>query len=432
MHGAGSQPGWLITNPLSFARRVVVDLEGATKPPAVEGPVKHVRFDATRKQALVELPAAGYVWISEAGGAKQSSTPSPLAGDCHLQNENFEVYISEATGGLQRIKKHGRTPNRLSQQIAFRFPTEQTIQRKISEVKTDEFKTWYTEMTCTSAEVTCNSDALGEITTKGDLVDLAANKSVASFTQVFRLWRGRPVLEIEIELEVDRVPEGDPWSNYYAARFAWQDSTAAISQSLCGAAQTIQMKRIESAEFIELASDDERTTIIPDGLPFHRKVEGRMLDSIMICEGDTRRSFRFAIVLDSSYPMETALGVTSPVQAIRTETGPPRSGNTGWFYHIDSRCVQVTKVSGLIPEPPTSDAIAALSDAKSSRQGFSLRMQETEGRYQSVYVALFRTPTSARVRDLRGKTVSELSASGEGLRVEFSPFGIVDVEVYFD
>jgi alpha-mannosidase len=431
MHGAGSEPGWLVTNPLSFTRRVVVDLNEATSAPAVEGPVKHVQFDDSRKQALVEIPAAGYVWIGESGGAKQSETPAPLADSHRLQNEHFEVFVSESTGGLQRIKKHGRTPNRLSQQLAFRFPTEQTIRTQVSEDTVQESKTWYSEMRCSSVEVTCNSDSMGEITTKGDLIDLSTETSVATFTQVFRIWRGRPVLDIEIDIDAKKTPEGDPWSNYYAARFAWNDSTASISQSLYGAAQTIQMQRIESSDFIELASDDERTTIIPNGLPFHRKTSNRMMDSLLVCEGDSCRSFRFSVVIDNAYPMETALAVTSPVKAIRTENGPPRSGNTGWFYHVDTRCVQVTKVSALVVEPPDSSTVAPPSEEKSSQQGFALRMQETEGRYQSVYVELFRTPTNARVRDLRGQTVTELPQSGEGVRVEFSPFGIVDLELFF-
>ena len=433
MHGAGSEPGWLITNPLSFSRKVVVDLPDAPPPPpAVEGAVKHVQFDKHRQQALVEIPSAGFVWIADAAGAKQTSSPAPLAEELHLQNEFFEVSISDATGGLQRIKKHGRVPNRLSQQLAFRFPSEQTIQQQVDEENVREFKTWYSEMRCTSAKVTCNSQTVGEITTTGELIDLSTDSVVATYTQVFRVWRGRPVLDIDIDIEAVKSPEGDPWSNYYAARFAWNDSSASISQSLYGAAQTIQMERIESADFIELASDEERTTIVPNGLPFHRKTGPRMLDSLLICEGDQQRSFKFSIVLDNAYPMETALNATSPVTALRTAEGPPRSGNSGWFYHVDTRCVQVTKVMGLVSEPGDPGTVSDELPEPVSRQGFALRMQETEGRYQSVYVELFRKPTSARVRDLRGQTVTELPESGEGIRVDFSPFGIVDVEIFFD
>ena len=39
-----------------------------------------------------------------------------------IRNEFIEVYVNEATGGIGRIKQYGRKPNRLSQQLAFRFP----------------------------------------------------------------------------------------------------------------------------------------------------------------------------------------------------------------------------------------------------------------------------------------------------------------------
>ena len=64
--------------------------------------------------------------------------------------------------------------------------------------------------------------------------------------------------------------------------------------------------------------------------------------------------------------------------------------------------------------------------------GFALRLQETEGRYQNVFVEFFRPPTSARVRDFRGRTVSDLEPVRGGVQVDFSPFGIVDLEVRFD
>ena len=44
-----------------------------------------------------------------------------------IRNEFIEVHINEATGGIARIKQFGRQPNRLSQQLAFRFPRERIV-----------------------------------------------------------------------------------------------------------------------------------------------------------------------------------------------------------------------------------------------------------------------------------------------------------------
>ncbi|MFP6764025.1 MAG: hypothetical protein VB858_10410, partial [Planctomycetaceae bacterium] len=127
MHGAADQSGWLVTNPLSFRRWSLIDFSAIPDavPPQAGGHVKAVQFDDQRQLVLIELPAAGYVWVPATPSAiPKSESAQPLAEPGRLQNEFFEVSLSEQTGGLQRLKKHGRHPNRLSQQLGFRFPRE--------------------------------------------------------------------------------------------------------------------------------------------------------------------------------------------------------------------------------------------------------------------------------------------------------------------
>lgn len=447
MHGAETQSGWLCVNPLSFTRRAIVNLEDAAVPPAVGGPVKAVQFDDERRQALVEIPAAGFAWIPEGDGSASGSN-GLLAEGLRLQNEFFEAYVNESTGGLQRLKNHGRSPNRLSQQLAFRFSRELTVRKQIDDEVVEE-KTFYSEMRCRDVRVTCSGPSCGEIVSSGELIDPSTQAVLSGFQQTFRVWRGRPLLEIEIELlDVQKKPEGDPWGCFYGARFAWNDSTAAVSNSVCGAAQPIVMQRIETLDYIEIASDSSRTTILPMGLPFHRKTGPRMIDSLLVSEGETERKFQFAIAVDQNYPMQVVKDLLAPVESIRTQTGPPVSGQTGWFYHLDSRCVQVTRILGLMSEPLTVDLPDDESDGKQSSHdrrpveltrpdppagtGFALRLQETEGQYQSFNVEFFRSPTSARLRDFRGHTLSDLAVNGDVVKVDLTPFSIADLEVRFD
>lgn len=447
MHGAESGSGWLCLNPLSFSRRVVVNLDDASGTPAVEGPVKSVQFDGDRKQALVEIPAAGFAWIPD-GDSSSDDSKGLLAEGLRLQNEFFEAYVNESTGGLQRLKNHGRSPNRLSQQLAFRFSRELTVRQQVDDEIVEE-KTFYSEMRCHDVQVTCSGPSCGEIVSTGELIDPSTQAVLSGFRQTFRVWRGRPLLEIEIELvDVQKKPEGDPWGCFYGSRFAWNDSTAAISHSVYGAAQPIVMQRIETLDYIEFASDSSRTTILPMGLPFHRKTGPRMIDSLLVSEGETERKFRFAIAVDQNYPMQVARDLLSPVIPIRTQSGPPRAGRTGWFYHIDSSSVQVTRILGLMSEPLTVDDLDDdTGDGHSSFDrrpveltrpeppagtGFGLRLQETEGQYQSCRVEIFRTPVSARLRDFRGHTIAEASIDGDAVKVDLTPFSIVDLEVRFD
>lgn len=453
MHGAESRPGWLCINTLSFPRRVVVDLETGnesepTTIPAIDGPVKSLQFDGKRKQALVEIPAAGFAWIPD-GESSEDSSKGLLAEGLRLQNEFFEIYINETTGGLQRLKKHGRSPNRLSQQLAFRFARELTLQRPGEDGEVFEEKTFYSEMRCRNVEVTSTGPSCGEIVTTGEIIDPSTQAVLSGFRQTFRVWRGRPFLELEIELvDVQKKPEGDPWGCFYGARFAWNDGTAAISHSVLGAAQPIVMQRIETLDYIEIASEEARTTILPMGMPFHRKTGPRMIDSLLAAEGETETKFKFAIAVDQNYPLQAARDVLNPVVPIRTQTGPPRAGQTGWFYNIDSRCVQVSRVMGLMAEPVTIDAdnddlteheqsenrrpVELTQSEAPAGVGFALRLQETEGQYQNANIEFFRAPSSARLRDFRGQTIVHLPIEGDGVRVDLSPFTIADLEVRFD
>jgi alpha-mannosidase len=453
MHGAESRPGWLCINTLSFSRRVVVDLETGNesepiKIPATDGPVKSLQFDGRRKQALVEIPAAGFAWFPD-GETSEDSSKGLLAEGLRLQNEFFEVYVNESTGGLQRLKKHGRSPNRLSQQLAFRFARELTLQRPGEDGEFVEEKTFYSEMRCQNVEVTCTGPSCGEIVTTGEIIDPSTQSVLSGFRQTFRVWRGRPFLELEIELvDVQKKPEGDPWGCFYGARFAWNDGTAAISHSVLGAAQPMEMQRIETLDYIEIASEEARTTILPMGMPFHRKTGPRIIDSLLVAEGESERKFKFAIAVDQNYPLQAARDVLNPVVPIRTLTGPPRAGQTGWFYSIDSCCVQVSRVMGLMAEPLTIDSenddptehdhsdnrrpVELTQSEAPAGVGFALRLQETEGQYQNANVEFFRAPSSARLRDFRGQTIVQLPIEGDGVRVDLSPFTIADLEVRFD
>lgn len=430
MSGGGDRPGYLITNSLAFPRRVVVDLPDSSPAPEVGGPVKAVQFDDRRKAIVVDVPGAGFAWIP-AASAPSSRAKASIAEGNLLRNEFFEVHISDVTGGLQRIKNHGRSPNRLSQQLAFRFPRERTVtigQGDDAEVE----QTWYSEMRRKTSQVVCDGPAMGEIVTTGDVVDQGDGSVLATFRQAVRVWRGRPIIEVDIGLEVERLPEGDPWSNYYAARFAWNDSTAAFTRSVLEGAQSMAGQRVEGPHYLEIATEEQRTTILPLGLPFHRKTGPRMVDTILVAAGETQRRFRFVIAVDQPFPMQAALDAMTPVSCVPTSAGPPRVGESGWFFHVDSRNVQLTRLLPLLGQPVSAEPWERYDyEEPPAGDGFAVRLVETEGQRKSVRLRCFRTPTSARQRDFQGRTVADLTIEGDSVIIEMTAYEIADVELRF-
>lgn len=419
VHKTGNEPGRLLINPLSFARKHV--LESDNPEPAMRG------------IARVPVPANGYAWISEADiAAKLNKSGGPsLYEDGILRNEFFEVHINNTTGGIAKVKGHGRRPNRISQQLAFRFPREQVV----TDANGNESKTYYSTMTCQSVEAIKVTTGIAVVKTTGQLVDPTTSDPICGFTQTITIRRGQPTIDLHIEFdEPQQMPEGDPWSNYIASRFAWNDSTASITRSVYGQAQAIRGERFESPHYIELATVEERTTIVTHGLPFHRKTSDRMIDSILVVAAESTRSFDFTIAIDQPLPMQTALDAMVPIEPISDVAGPPSSGDNGWFFHIDTKNVQLTSILELLPvtEKPDAYTSSEPEPEQPPGNGFAVRLLETEGRRSRVTLKCFRTPTWVRQRDFSGKTTGQPIIEGDSVIVEMTRYEIADIELRFE
>ena len=420
-HQSSGGAGQLVINPHSFARCVSVQWPGDLPLPASGEPIRARQSDEEVRTVVANVPACGFAWIP-AGGETEQPPPAgktPMAEDLLLRNDVLEVVLSEATGGIGQVRTYGRGGNRISQQLAYRFPRERTI--TIGEGEEQQtFKSYYSEMLMRGSRVLSEGPAVGEIETIGDIVDQQQQKLLAEYRQVTRVVRGRPFVEVEIELDCKAVPDGDPWTNYYGARFAWKYETVALSASLHQGAHPVNSERIEAPLFVELADDDARTTILPCGLPFHRKTGPRMLDTLLVVAGETRRRFRFAIAVDQMYPYQSAIDVAAPALSVTTSGSPPAGASTGWLFHLSAGNVQLTR---LLPLYPASD------DAAEPRQGCVVRLAETEGRAKSAVLRCFRSPASARQVDFVGQTIQELVVDGDGVAVEIRPYEVCDVEV---
>jgi alpha-mannosidase len=354
-----------------------------------------------------------------------------------LRNEFFEVHLNETTGGIAQIKGYGRSPNRLSQQLNYRFSRERTVTVGEGE-RAEQTKSHYAEMRQNSSETTCAGPALGEIVATGEIVDQTTGTALAGFRQTVRVWRGRPIVEIDVALDIRQMPDAEPWHNYFAARFAWHDETASLTRSAMMGAHETAEERIESLHYLEIATPEQRTTIVAPGLPFHRKTGPRMIDSLLVVPREGQRQFRFTIAIDQDFPMESARDALCPAVVVPTQSGPPKSGSAGWFFHLGTRQAQVVQLLPLISAPADETAADAAERAPAPAGpggpgcGAGLRLVETEGRPVRARLRCFRIPTRARQRDLRGKTICELAIDGDAVLVDLNSYEIADIEMRFD
>jgi hypothetical protein len=393
---APANPGYLVLNPCSFARRVPLELEGAVSPLPVGGPLKACQIDTDKTRLVIEVPALGFAWIPRAGpvGTPPMTARMRLADAHHVRNEFFEAEIDPATGGLRGFCDYRTRVNRIGQQLVYNPGSR---------------------MRATEVKVISTGPALGEVISAGTLMD-EQDEVLATFRQRFRAWLGRPLLELRIEITPRHSPDGYPWHAYYGARFAWRDERSLLLRGVNGTGYITTHTRPESPDYLEIRQGRHNTVLFPGGLPFHQRHGTRMLDVILVPAGETAPAFELGLGLDRDLPMQTALGMITPVPVVPVDKGPPSGGPSGWLFHLDAPQLLLT---GCRPGPAGADALAA-------------RLLECGTYGSSAELRCVRVPQRAMLLDARGELLRDMSTAGDAvlfdmaqgewaqLRVEFS------------
>ncbi len=403
-----NQPGYLLLNPCAFARRVVLELGPARRPLPIGGIVKACQLDGDQVRAVVEVPALGFAWLPREGPPGTAPMASRLRlGDQasnSIRNEFFEAEVDPVTGGLKAIRDHRTRINRLGQQLVFNPGSRMVVK---------------------DVRVTSAGPALGEIIAEGVLIG-EQDQVLADYRQRLRAWMGRPLLEMRIELTPAQPPAGYGWHAYYGARFAWREERAALYRSINGSPFFSTHPRPQSPDYLEIRLPPQNVAILTGGLPFHQRQGGRMVDVILVPEGEKAAEFELGIVLDRDQPIQTALGYASPVAVVPTTKGPPHVGASGWLFHVDASNLLMTRMvpgrmevrEGAEPPPGPADAVTARFLECANYSGFA--------EFRCV-----RDPVRAVLLDGRGQHLVQANTHGDVVNLEVSPNDLVHVQVEF-
>jgi len=216
-----------------------------------------------------------------------------------------------------------------------------------------------------------------------------------------RIARGMPAVFVDVELEPQRLPEGDIWRSYYASRLAWTDEAAAVRRGGHWMGHETGRERIESPEWVQIDDGIGTITCFGLGLPYHRRSSPNWLDTLLAVAGEDRRRFQFALALDENYPLRTALGLLTAGQARILTLSTEPSSSRGWFLHVGAKNIVATHIEPLVDQAA----------------GLRIRLLETEGRDTHTTLDAFRPFRAARATDFRGHSTGVLSMV-DG-RVEF-------------
>ena len=358
---------------------------------------------------------------------RRSQAPPALAEENVLRNEFFEVHFDPHTGAIRTISDyHSRDP-RLAQQIALRMPHG-------GEPDSDQN---YSIMAADALEVTSAGPVLGEIVSRGRLMDRQGCR-VAGFRQTTRAWRGSRILEIEISLDIDRQPGPNPWDSYYAARFAWKDESAVVCRGVNMAVAPTELTQFESPLFVDIRHPKQHTTLLSAGLPYHRRFGPRRLDTLLAVQGETAKTFRIGIGIDVPHPMSAALEFMTPRLILSDQPAPPTT--SGWLFHLDCRNVLATHWEPLWSNNDVgvntnnSRELTAPGDVRGNAPGiagFRVRLLETDGSGVRLGLRCFRNVASACQIVADDDEPTELTVEGDRIDIPIGPYQWIEVEARF-
>jgi hypothetical protein len=361
----------------------------------VTGPLKACQIEGDKARLVVEVPALGFAWIPRYGAPDTlpMARRMRLADARHVRNDFFEAEIDPATGGLRGFWDHNSRVNRIGQQLVFNPGSS---------------------MRATEIRVTSSGPALGEVISEGALLG-DQDQVLAKFRQRYRAWFGRPVLDLRIELHVEQPPAGYPWHAYYGARFAWRDERALLLRGVGGAGSVTSHPRPQTPDYLELRLGRQNTVLFTGGLPFQQRHGSRMLDVILVPPGERAHTFDLALGLDREHPMQTALGMVTPVPWIPVAKGPPHVGASGWLFHLDAPNLLLT---GFRPAPGGVDAVTA--------RLLECGLQGGHAEWRCV-----RDPRRAVLQDARGEDLREVETQGDKALFEVSSGDVVQLRLEF-
>jgi hypothetical protein len=256
-------------------------------------------------------------------------------------------------------------------------------------------------MVADEIEITQNDNLIGEITSRGRLLD-PDGALLARFTQIARVVRGLPAVLVEVRLDPEHMPAGDVWKSYYASRLAWSDEDSSVCCGRQWTRRETSSQFIQSPEWLEINTSIGSITLFSLGLDAHRRIGPTRLDTVLLAAGEESQTFQFAVALDTPYATQSALAIITANAASAMSLPAKPNSSRGWFLHVGAKNIVATHIDPL-PTP---------------RSGIRLRVLETEGRDAHTTLAAFRPFRTAQVTDFRGNSTGVLSVV-EG-RVQFS------------
>lgn len=405
------EQGTIVFNPYGATRRLQLSGVELEQIPVIDKPVYAAASAGDTKQVVVDTPSMGFTWLS--AGKKREKSGPVIADKNVLKNDFFEVLINETTGGIQSINSYDAPRlNRGSFQLSYRRP----VRKKSGRPAEPEDLANYSVMAADSVEVTAATMIYGEITVQGRIMS-RQGEILSRYTQVVSLHRGSRVLNLDIELDISELPKNNPWNSYYCLRYAWDNEAASVTRAVNDVRQRASGSRLEAPQYLEVEFE-KRTALLTGGLPFHRRVGRRFLDSILVVHGESCRKFQIGIGLDLPQPIHYARQFGMEPLMLNQTAAAPAGQATSSLLHVDARNVLITNWEPLVEA--------------NQLVGYKARVMESAGRPVRARLTSCRPVQAAAQFKLGGERIAECNLDEGRVILELTANEWIELEARFE
>ena len=162
---------------------------------------------------------------------------------------------------------------------------------------------------------------------------------------------------------------------------------------------------------------EKKPALLTGGLPFHRRVGRRFLDSILIVSGETNRRFQLGIGLDLPQRVHYARQFGMKPIVVNETAAPPAGQSSSALLHVDARNVIVTRWV-----PMHEDDLLV---------GYKVRHMESAGRPVRARLTSCRAVTAATQFKLNGEKIAECDLDEGRVVLQLTANEWVELEARF-
>lgn len=332
----------LLFNPHAAARRDQLELgKGGPAKESYIYAASASKEHAGRCDVTVDVPAYGMSIVNATASLPRDGLLTKLKGGKPgivrgkaLQNRFLVASIDPDTGGISGVFSAARG-NRLSMQLA------------VGGGKSKE--SGGGTMVASQVKVLRSTQVVGEIQSKGTLRD-DDHQDVAEFELVYRLRRGSRLLEIEGSFtplkKGAEVAAAQLWNDYVAMRVAVAGEAAVFRPLVRDKVHTSNQRKLVAPLGVLIDEAEKQTLICSGGLPMHRKVGERFLDTILgfpVADQDGASAsvdFRVGLAFDAPAPIAVSRGFIAGSESIPVQLDSAKN-QQAWLMHVSAPDVLV-------------------------------------------------------------------------------------------